>query len=53
VFRQLAGSRMGRVGAPVGLAFPLAGGLKAADHIYNAAPKDGGEFGIVASQKKS
>jgi tripartite-type tricarboxylate transporter receptor subunit TctC len=28
---------------------PGAGGLKAADHIYNAAPKDGTEFGIVAS----
>ena len=26
-----------------------AGGLKAADHIYNAAPKDGTEFGIVAA----
>ena len=28
---------------------PGAGGLKAADHIYNSAPKDGTEFGIVAS----
>ena len=28
---------------------PGAGGLKAADHIYNEAPKDGTEFGIVAS----
>jgi tripartite-type tricarboxylate transporter receptor subunit TctC len=28
---------------------PGGGGLKAADHIYNSAPKDGTEFGIVAS----
>jgi tripartite-type tricarboxylate transporter receptor subunit TctC len=28
---------------------PGAGGLKAADHIYNSAPKDGTEFGIVAA----
>ena len=28
---------------------PGAGGLRAADHIYNSAPKDGTEFGIVAS----
>jgi tripartite-type tricarboxylate transporter receptor subunit TctC len=28
---------------------PGAGGLKAADHIYNGAPKDGTEFGIVAA----
>jgi tripartite-type tricarboxylate transporter receptor subunit TctC len=28
---------------------PGAGGLKAAGHIYNEAPKDGTEFGIVAA----
>jgi tripartite-type tricarboxylate transporter receptor subunit TctC len=28
---------------------PGAGGLKAADHLYNSAPKDGTEFGIVAA----
>lgn len=28
---------------------PGAGGLRAADHIYNTAPKDGAEFGMVAS----
>lgn len=28
---------------------PGAGGLKAADHIYNVAPKDGTELGIIAS----
>jgi tripartite-type tricarboxylate transporter receptor subunit TctC len=28
---------------------PGAGGLRAADHLYNSAPKDGTEFGIVAS----
>ena len=28
---------------------PGAGGLRAADHIYNSAPKDGSAFGIVAA----